>query len=206
MGGTGALALLPILISGYLFNTIFYPLRYFSGQAEGQKLFFLAAGSGLLIVAAVFVAAGEIAAAEWFAGSMIESVSRSVDRHIPVPHASLLVLSMLAAVALGFACNGLLWFKFGRKGRSTAKQVYNRLTDRFGNALCQILRRGADQQKLVLLNLKSRKVYCGRILEVPPNIEMEGACIELLPSFSGYRDRDATGTRCASAPSAPSTP
>lgn len=190
MGGSTALALLPILISGYLFNTVFYPLRYFSGQADGQKLFFLAAGSGLLIAAFVFVVGGGVATADWFIGSPMEAAARAIDRRIPVPHACLLVLSMLVAVALGFLGNGLLWIRFGRRGRSTAKQVYNRLTDRFGNALCQILRRGADQQKLVLLNLKSRKVYCGRILEVPPNIELDGACIELLPSFSGYREKD----------------
>src|SRR5690606_27060386 len=44
--------------------------------------------------------------------------------------------------------------------------------------------------KLVMLTLKSRKIYCGRILEVPPNIDGDQAYVEFLPSFSGYRDKE----------------
>lgn len=190
MGSFGAIVLLPILISGYVFNTIFYPLRYFTSQAEGQKLFFLAAGSGLLISSFVFVVGAWIASFTWFNGSWIQWLAHGIDSSIPIPKACLLLLTVFVSAALGFFLNFLIWLRYGNKDQPVAKRVYNKLTDRFGNSLCQILRRGADRQKLVLLNLKSRKVYCGRVLEVPPNIELDGSCVELLPIFSGYRDKD----------------
>lgn len=188
--GSSALVLVTLVISGYLFNLIFYPLRYFSTRAEGQKLFFMAAGAGLILGALVFVATGVIKSSANFADSEILAVAATIDRTIPVPYACRLVLTILLSVAIAFFLNGLLWMRYGRKGRPTAKRVYNKLTGHFGNPLAQLLRRAAEQQKLVLLTLKSRKIYCGRIWELPPDIEDEDACVEVLPSFSTYRDKD----------------
>jgi len=56
--------------------------------------------------------------------------------------------------------------------------------------MAQLLRRAADEQRLVMFTLKSRKIYCGRVFEMPPHIDALDACIELLPSFSTYRDKD----------------
>jgi len=191
MGAGGAtLVLLPILISGYLFNLIFLPLRYFSNQAEGQKLFFMAAGSGLIIAAAIFIITGHISANPAFVGSPVYGVAASIDHSIPIPYACRLVLTVSASVVGAFLLNFVLWLRYKAKGQPTAKRIYNKLTDKFGTPLSQLLRRAAESQKLVLITLKSRKIYCGRILEVPPKIEGENACVELLPSFSTYRDKD----------------
>lgn len=188
--GGAALVLLPLLISGYLFNLIFYPLRYFNSRAEGQKLFFMAAGSGLVLSAVIFLITSAIKNSGDFVGSPIHNFATNIDSSIPVPYACRLLATVAFSVVAGLFLNFLLWLRYGRTGRPTAKRIYNKLTDSFGNALCQLLRKGADRQKLVMLTLKSRKIYCGRILEVPPNIERDDACIELLPSFSGYRDKD----------------
>lgn len=56
--------------------------------------------------------------------------------------------------------------------------------------MAQLLRRAADQQKLVMLTLKSRKIYCCRIFEVSPDISSAEACVDILPSFSAYLDKD----------------
>lgn len=191
MGAGGAvLILVPLLISGYLFNLIFYPFRYFSSRAEGQKLFFMAAGSGLVLGASVFFITGQVAYADWFTGGVLHRIALAIDRSLPVPHACRLLATIFSAVLLAAFLNGLLWIRYGSRGRPTGKRVYNKLTDAFGNPLSQLLRKAADKQTLVMLNLKSRKIYCGRILEVPPDIESDDACIEILPSFSGYRDKD----------------
>lgn len=188
--GGAALILLPLLISGYLFNLIFYPLRYFSNRADGQRLFFMAAGSGLLLGSAVFLMTGVLKAPASFVGSALHDIAKGIDGSIPVPYACRLLATLFFSVAAAFSLNCVLWLIYGRGKRPTAKRVYNKLTDAFGNPLCQLLRKAADKQKLVMLTLKSRKIYCGRILEVPPNIEREDACVELLPSFSSYRDKD----------------
>lgn len=188
--GSSALVLLSLLISGYLFNLIFYPLRYFSSRAEGQKLFFMAAGAGLVLGAFVFGLTGFLKAMPSLQGGYIMFVGKAIDAAIPVPYACRLLLTIVAAVVGALSLNGILWIRYGRTGRPTAKRVYNKLTDHYGNPLCQLLRKAADNQKLVLITLKSRKIYCGRILEVPPNIEDADACVEILPSFSAYRDKD----------------
>ncbi|MFZ7096099.1 hypothetical protein ACOPJQ_05485 [Luteimonas dalianensis] len=181
---------IPLLISGYIFNLIFYPFRYFSGRAEGQKLFFMASGSGLILGAMSFILSGAIAGTSWFQGSWLLSAALEIDRSIPVPHACRLLATIFGSVILAYALNSLLWMRYGRNGRPTAKRIYNKLTDAFGNPLSQLLRKAADSQRLVMLTLKSRKVYCGRILEVPPDIESDDACVELLPSFSAYREKE----------------
>lgn len=190
MGAGGAvLILVPLLISGYIFNLIFYPFRYFSSRAEGQNLFFMAAGSGLVLGALVFFITGQVARADWFTGGVAHRIALEIDRSLPVAHACRLLATIFSAVLLAVVLNGLLWIRYRSRGRPTGKRVYDKLTDAFGNPLSQLLRKAADKQKLVMLNLKSRKIYCGRILEVPPDIESDDACIEILPSFSGYRDK-----------------
>lgn len=196
-GGT-ALALLPLLISGYLFNLIFYPLRYFNERAEGQKLFFMAAGSGLLLGALTFLLAAAAASLPGFDTSAPAFVLARVDAAIPLAHASRLLATIAVAAAGASLLNGLLWVhvrffrhrRRGGRGRTTAKHVYLAMTAKYGNALAQLLCRAAATQKLVMISLKSRKVYCGRVLEAPTDTGHADVFIELLPSFSAYRDKD----------------
>lgn len=53
-GVDGLLGLLPVLTAGYLFNIVFYRTRFFAASAEGQRLFFMCAASGLLLAIVVF--------------------------------------------------------------------------------------------------------------------------------------------------------
>lgn len=189
MGSSAAFALIPLLICGFLFNAIFVPLRYFSSKAEGQKLFFMAAGSGALISSLVFAITGVLlslkAVPPW-----VLVIAHAIDASIPIPFACRLIATLVAGAALGIALNFLLWPFYGWSSKKVAKGIYNKLIDKHGNSLTQLLRKATDRQKLVILTLKSRKIYCGRILEVPSSIERDDACIEILPSFSAYRDKD----------------
>jgi hypothetical protein len=129
---SSALVLLSLVISGYLFNLIFYPLRYFSSRAEGQKLFFMAAGAGLILGAVVFGVTGLLRAKAGFDGSLVARVAAGIDHTIPVPFACRLILTIFVAIFVAFLLNFLLWLRYGRTGRPTAKRVYNKLTDQSG--------------------------------------------------------------------------
>lgn len=189
--GSSALILLVLVISGFLFNQIYYRLRYFSARAEGQKLFFMAAGAGIVIGALVFGATGALKVSSVLQDSWVQALARSIDTAIPVPYACRLITTIVFAVVAGLLMNLATRLRHWREWSTPSRKlVYNKLTDEHGNAMSQLLRRAAVNQKLVMLTLQSRKIYCGRILEVPPNIEREDACVELLPFFSGYRDKD----------------
>jgi hypothetical protein len=187
--GSSALILFSLLISGYLFNLIFYPLRYFSSRAEGQRLFFMAAGAGIILGAFSFSLTG---VSRDLIGTKLPEVlwlAASIDQYIPVPHACRLIATILISVIGAWALNFLIWVALGCKP-AVEKRVYTYVVGKFGNSMSQLFRRAADQQKLVLLTLSSRKIYCGRILEVPSSIEDDNACVELLPTFSAFRDKD----------------
>jgi len=198
--GSSAIAVLVLVISGFIFNLIFHPVRYFSSRAEGQKLFFMSAGSGILLGALVFLAVS------WLkpclpADSWPLRLAQFVNQSIPIPYAFRLILSLVGSVALALILNLFSVWIVGiatakqklLKGnyRTKAQRVYDRLTDWNGSSMAQLFRRAADNQSLVMLTLKSRKIYCGRVFEVPPNIDAADACIEILPSFSAYRDKDS---------------
>lgn len=198
--GSSAIAVLVLVISGYVFNLIFHPARYFAGRAEGQKLFFMSAGSGILIGTVVFLAVSGLKPC-LAPDSWPLQFAQFVNRSVPIPYAFRLILTLIASVTLSSFLN-LISVRFvgGAKeqkqllkgtARTRAQRVYDRLTDSNGSPMAQLFRRAADRQSLVMLTLKSRKIYCGRIFEVPPNIDASDACIEILPSFSAYRDKDS---------------
>lgn len=191
--GGAALAVLPLLISGYLFNLIFYPLRFFSQRAEGQKLFFMAAGSGLILGSVVSIGIVFLKRWDGYPGSGFADMAALLHEAIPLPHVGKMVATILASVALAFLANlgCTLWKLLRGKGkRGTGKMIYEFMIRRFGNSMAQLFSRAANEQKTVLLTMSSRKIYCGRILEMPVDIDADDACIELLPIFSGYRDKD----------------
>lgn len=198
--GSSAIAVLALVISGYVFNLIFHPVRYFASRAEGQKLFFMSAGTGILLGAMVFLAVAGIKPC-FNSGSWPLRFSQFVNQSIPIPYAFRLIVALFASVVLSSVLN-LFSVKIvgGAKekrqllkgtSRTRAQRVYDRLTESNGSSMAQLFRRAADKQNLVMLTLKSRKIYCGRIFEVPSNIDASDACIEILPSFSAYRDKDS---------------
>lgn len=229
--GSSAIVLMALLISGYLFNLVFHPVRYYSKKAEGQKLLFMAAASGLVIGAVVFLALG-LLRPHLGPGNPLLLIAEAINSAIPVTHASRLLATLLASFLLAKALNyisvwlvrgkaSLVLYKAGEakeslyarayvtiwrwrvghvaasssglddtKVRSRATRVYNRLTQKDAGSMAQILTRAMDEQKLVMFTLKSRKIYCGRVFEIPFDLDDDRTCIELLPSFSTWRDKD----------------
>jgi hypothetical protein len=191
MGAGGAtFVLLPLLISGYLFNAVFYPVRYFSIRAEGQKLFFMAAVSGLVIGSIVFIGTATIAAQPGFSGSTLQQVAQGIDAAVPLPYACRLTGMLLLAPALAAVFNAILGLACIRLNGPTREVVFNWVNKDLVSPLALLLRDALSQQKLVLISLKSRKIYCGRILKLPSEVDSDKAFLNLLPAFSGYRDKD----------------
>lgn len=193
--GDSIIGLLPLLVSGYLFNLIFYPFRFFTGRADGQRLFFMSAGSGLIIGAIAFglsyaasIAATTFSAFEGWLPNTIETLHQI----IPISWIGSLLLTIILGPVLAFFGNGLI-FLFRKlvatQEIKTSRWIYGEMNSWFGSPLARLLRQAADDQKLVLVNLSSRKVYCGRIMEAPLIVDGENAYIELLPKFSTYRDQ-----------------
>ena len=187
------IGILPLLVSGYLFNLIFYPFRFFTGRADGQRLFFMSAGSGLVLGAMAFYAA------HWLSVilatnslGLMQSAQTALRKAIPIPHAGSLLLTLFLGPLLGLLGNGIVFLikLFRAPNIRAGRWVYGKMNSWFGSPLAQLLRRAADEQKLVLLNLRSRKVYCGRVMEAPSIVDDEHSYIELLPKFSIYRDRE----------------
>lgn len=194
--GDSIIGLLPLLVSGYLFNLLFYPFRFFTGRADGQRLFFMSAGSGLAIGGIAFglsyaasIAATTYSAFEGWLPNTIETLHRV----IPISWIGSLLLAIVLGPVLAFFSNGLI-FLFRKLATvqdvKTSRWIYGEMNSRFGSPLARLLRQAADDQKLVLINLSSRKVYCGRIMEAPLIVDGENSYIELLPKFSSYRDQD----------------
>jgi len=194
--GDSIIGLLPLLVSGYLFNLLFYPFRFFTGRADGQRLFFMSAGSGLIIGGIAFglsyaasIAATTFSAFEGWLPNTIETLHQA----IPVSWIGSLLLAIILGPVLAFLGNGFIFLfrKFATAQEvRTSRWIYGEMNLRFGSPLARLLRQAADDQKLVLINLSSRKVYCGRIMEAPLIVDGENAYIELLPKFSTYRDQD----------------
>lgn len=196
--GSSAIAVLVPVISGFIFNLIFHPVRYFSSRAEGQKLFFMSAGSGIHLSALVFLVVSVIKPF-LHAESRPFRLAQFVNQSIPTPYARRFIFAFISSVAI---CSFLNLFSewivpgtklkqqlLKSKSRTRAQRLCDRLADSNGSFMAQLFRRAADKQTLVVLTLKSRKIYCGRIFEVPPNIDEADACIEILPSFSAHRDK-----------------
>lgn len=151
----------------------------------------MSAGSGLVLGALSFFIAGLIR--DRSPNGSILNVAHWIGSFLPFPFASRLLLTLALSVLLAYAGNLLLhlWVRYvQRKNQKTNQVVNSWFTDRIGTPLAQLLRKAAVRQRLVLLSLQSRKVYCGRILEVPPNLDDSNSYIELLPKFSAYRDKD----------------
>ncbi|HBK55470.1 MAG TPA: hypothetical protein DDZ76_04175 [Xanthomonadales bacterium] len=185
-------SLLPILIAGYVFGAFNYRLRYFSLRAEGQRLFFMSAGLGLAAVAAYTLF---ICFIEWLVITLCQANPGLFD-HLRIspdhPGRPTAWMALFAFAWLSARLGNLIdRFRYRKSVGNVRVKVFSKLIAENGSSLARLLRRAVDSQKLVLITLKSRKVYCGRIIETPADIDHDSPFVELLPIFSSHRDKDS---------------
>jgi hypothetical protein len=186
-GVDGLLGLLPVLTAGYLFNIVFYRTRFVAATAEGQRLFFMCAASGLFIGTLIFPAY------HWLIGPRLDSPLAAVlpTAHLGPLMGTLLLAPLIAALLnLGYVARHA--FVTDARGDSTWEWLFAKLTLRFGSPLQRLLIRAAERQDLVMLSLHSRKVYCGLIARLPASPRSgDQQYVQIIPKFSATRDKDS---------------
>jgi hypothetical protein len=182
MGGAIA-SILPLLSAGFLFLWIFYRTRFIIATAEGQKLFFMSAATGFAIGLIAFPLYRNLpdAARDWYV-------------KLYPAETGPLALALLLSASLAGLFNLYYYARFtitsGPSGTSTWDQVYRELARRHGTPLQKLLVDAAKEEKLVLVTLTSRKIYCGYVLQLPPAFKADDQYIEIIPTFSSARDKD----------------
>jgi hypothetical protein len=190
MQGSGLLlGLVPLVTAGFLFIVSCYATRLRAATAEGQKLFFMCAATGLAIGAIAFPLFRLLAP---------ESVVTWLHGNYPLPPHELgaLVFALVLGPLLAGFVNGALWLRArtaadNPTGLPTWNYLFVRWAKNAGSPLQQLLIEAIDGEKLVLFNLTSRKVYCGYVMRLPPIFRTDDQYIEVIPVFSTERDKDS---------------
>jgi hypothetical protein len=191
--GTSLVGILPLLAAGFIFNGIFYITRFRLSKADGQRLFFSCVISGFTVGCIAFAACYALRS-HVPADSVLRQTMDWLHRSIPVPYGLTFTATILLAVIFGHCANAYLWVRKKMKAPHDKRRVsvwaYWRSMPEYITALDELLRRAVFDDKLVLLCLKSRKVYCGLISETRGNHESAVAHVQLIPAFSITRDKD----------------
>jgi hypothetical protein len=191
--GAGAIALIPLIAAGFLFNLLWYRMRFLLSGSEGQRLFFASAVSGIVLAAIAFPVYHRL-----FQNS-VRVTDFFASYH--VPFAGELLLTLVLAVILGLIFNlieiaqiAILRVFTGQPPLgifAMVEQIHYRLMRQYSNPLKRLLVDAFERQALVLLSLSSRKVYCGVIFRVTSLMRDEDQFIEIVPMFSAYRNKDS---------------
>lgn len=192
--------LLPALFSGYLFNLLFCYTRYPFCRAESQRLFIQSAGVGLaltfIVFAMVSVFRQDILALvkTWGGRRWIDVAHES----LPVEHAASLLLVFISGPVLALVFNTIVaiarFLKALFQGvdyMPMAGWMYWRAGTNAPTGYEVLVHEAHRQHKLILINLKSRKIYCGEVI-LPPTPDRSGSlgCVKILPKLSSFRDKD----------------
>jgi hypothetical protein len=198
MGANVLPLVIPLLAAGFLFVAIFYPTRYLAASSEGQRLFFLCSASGIVISAIGFPLFRLIAptSAEQWAGEQYGAA-------IVAPLLFTIGLAVVGAVGL----NLVIWcvYRFVGPPAPTGRHeptwtwVYALMAARSGDPMQRMLVEAATslgpgsgpRDRLVLLTLSSRKVYCGFVIEVAPMHRADDRYVRMIPVFSATRHKDS---------------
>ena len=185
--GTGLAAVLPTLTAGFLFVVIHYQTRILASHAEGQRLFFMCAASGLILSA---LAQAMLALAPPGVLAHVETyVSDSQDRQYVLTF----LLGPIAAYAANLVYAIYYWLIVKPESKSHASSPWEWAISahvrQSGNPMRRMLVQAVDSngEQLVLLSLGSRKVYCGAVRRLPAPTPGE-EFIEVIPMFSATRN------------------
>lgn len=193
MGAGSALYVLPILISGYLVGILSWPTRFFLVRIDGQRLFFACACIGVVWVSALFCTFYWIRSLEL---DFISKLAKFVHTALPFDHSAKFLACIVLAVVAPLLLNGSIRFcvwvaRFFGVRHDTAYEIINRVAVRnYGGPLSRMLTDAADSQRLVMVSLSSRKVYCGYVTDVGPEIDKDGY-LGILPIKSYTREKDS---------------
>lgn len=192
--------LLPALVSGYLFNLIFCYTRYPFRRCESQRLFIWSAGVGLFLTFTVFTLIN-IYKPEILGVLNTVRARRLADithESLPVEHAASLMLVLMSGPIFAYLGNVVVsiarYVKALLQGVSYMPMrgwMYWRAGTHAPTGSEMLIHEAHREYKLVIINMKSRKVYCGEIIH-PPVPDRSGTIgyVKILPKFSAFRNKD----------------
>ena len=169
---------LPPLLGGFIFVSLWLPLRYWSQRAGGYKLVFAASvAGGLFLLLAHFLVVGLGATfplrqilAWWYSVVTIDDSAQAV-------------LGFLLGAALWWPLNLLRFFVPALR----VENLVRRLILQAGDPLEVLLIQHLETQALLSVTLRSGKVYVGRVVSsINPARRVESVRLRLVRS--GYRD------------------
>lgn len=178
-------------MGGFVFASLWHPAKFYVQRTDGYKLVIISAFFGvvLLLIASVIVT---YAPAIHVLKIQVRSrqISEFWHKVVPMSQTGEAALSGKASLALFLSLFGaplnLLAYLPGCQflGREAAvKRVIIRKADPLEN----LLRKALAETKLVLVTMKSEKVYIGYVARnLNPAYPLES--VGIIPVFSGYRD------------------
>ncbi|WP_139382675.1 DUF6338 family protein [Luteibacter sp. 22Crub2.1] len=192
--GASLVGILPLLAAGFIFNSIFYRTRFRLARADGQRLFFSCVIAGFSIGCIAFAIAASLRRHLPSEGRFRELMDW-FHQAIPVPYSMTFLGAIMLAAFFGHAANGYLWWRKRLKAPADSRRVsvwtYWREMSEHVTALDELVRRAVSDDSLVMICLKSRKVYCGLISGIRGVHESAMVHIQLIPAFSITRDKDS---------------
>jgi len=168
------------LAAGYCFIHIFYYTRYRAYDLDGYRLLIesVLAGFALSPCAALAAAGARI----W-----LPSLSSFWKGLAPFDHsgkaAALIILSVLLASGL----NLVLLLRPGRQA------VVSQVLRSYGDPLTRLFLSAVERSQQILVTMKDGKVYVGWVI-ISLGLNPKTRHVRLLPSLSGYRERDSRKT------------
>ena len=169
---------MPPLLGGFIFVSLWYPLRYWA-QREGNYKFVFAAS----VAGGVFLLGAHLLLSYFGNVRYVAEALAWWDATIPVGDS--------ATAVLGFSLGALLWLPLNllavvirpwRRTNVIRRQIL-RAGDPFEITLFELL----QTQKLVAVTLESGKVYVGRVtMSVNPARQVESVRLRLV--LGGYRE------------------
>jgi len=187
--------ILPILVAGFIFNSTWIVTSYFSRKNNGQKLFFMSAVSGLVIAGFAsplwelinyaflielhyhqIIQQSVLADREWLVLLVILAFIAGLFFNL---------MSMITAAARELVNNGA---QVSLSWSALKPAIIRSLNLENGTLLVKTLYYASETGQSVLVTLKSRKVYCGYLVDIPDYAkDDEVTHLEILPAFSSYR-------------------
>lgn len=169
---------LPPLLGGFLFVTLWHPLRYWAEREQGYKLVFAAS-----ILGGLFLVLAHLILNESGSALVINDVLLWWDQRVQLTDSAASVLGFLLGATLWAPANLMLELFPQTQPSAVLQGIIQRKGDPFEQMMFDHL----QAQDLVLVSLKSNKVYVGRV-EMSLNPARGVNSIRLVLSKSGYRD------------------
>lgn len=187
--GSQVFLLLPILAAGFIFTLTWVRLRFIFATVDGQRLFLAVATSGFIIAS--------ISYPVYPAAIACVPELKNLFATYPINYVGESLLVLFFALVFGFVFNAVEYVMVlpifrGKSGpREWKERIFQRIVRAYGGTMLGFLVDAYERRAMVMITLGSRKVYCGILRRIVPSSPKNEQFVELIPAFSGYRDKDS---------------